>query len=314
MKSGFVLLEILIAIALGAMIGAAIFTSFFQVNRAYNMAEQVIAFDDRAVLVQHQIERDVSGAFIPYIFLSQRETTTTTHETVTTPTKIKTTETTEKEKKKKEGPLEKAFYAEQRDGNLGLLSCVTSNPLPSYDSAKPRVARVTYQLVPEQMRGQKPSYRLFRDEQENISFVQPQAESPGRYELVRGIKSMTVQYRARPPKEKEKKGDKKQSSLQGAQEKKTQEELPPYETFSVWGKEQIEKVKRNLPHFVDVTISFWGRAQKRARSFTFKTAIIADDIKPKKIRKTPPRIQKNIKAKGGRRASGNVWVGSRIRR
>ena len=132
---------------------------------------------------------------------------------------------------------------------------------------------------------------MFRDEQESLTFIQPKTESPAGFELVSGIKSVTVEYKVRPFKEKKEK-------------EKQADKLPPLETFSMWGKPQIEKIKKNLPRFVDITISFWGRAQKRARNFTFKMMIVADDIKPEEIRKTPAKTKNKTETTGSVRARG----------
>ncbi len=292
MRPGFVLIEILVAIALGAMIMAGLFTSFFQINKAIKMADQAVEYDARAVLVYYQLERDLSGAMVPYEFVSQKETTTQVKVTEEVQDKDKKTETTQaqatkKETVKKEEPLERSFYAEVEGGNLKNLTFITSNPLPAYDSIKPRIARVTYQLVPEQQRqGQQPSYRLMRDEQATLKFAQPKTETAQGYELVRGIRSLKVEYRARPPKKEEEK-KKEVSGAAGKQPQKQTEpkpqaeekkkEKPPYEKFPAWGKEQVEKIKQNLPQFVDVVITFWDRMRKQDRSFEFKISIPVRD-------------------------------------
>jgi prepilin-type N-terminal cleavage/methylation domain-containing protein len=290
MKPGFALIEILVAIALGALIMGSLFTSFFQINKSSKVADQAVEYDARAMLVQYQFEHDLSGVLVPYEFVSQKETTTEVKVTESVQDKNKTTETTksqstQKETVKKEEPLERSFYAEDEGGNLKLLTFITSNPLPSYDSKKARIARVTYALVPEkQKQGAAPSYRLVRDEQPVLKFAQSKTETPQGYELVRGIRGLKVEYRARPPSPVAKAMGDKQSSLspkttEDAMVVKPTEEkkLPPYEKFQVWGKDQIKKIKQNLPQFVDVVITFWDRAHKLDRAFEFKIALMVQD-------------------------------------
>lgn len=298
MKPGFALIEILVAIALGALIMGSLFTSFFQINKSSKVSDQAVEYDARAMLVQYQLEHDLSGVLVPYEFVSQKETTTEVKVTKPdfAPTKLRPTQQTQdktqstektlaqaqkKETVKKEEPLERSFYAEDEGGNLKLLTFITSNPLPSYDSKKARIARVTYALVPEkQKQGAAPSYRLVRDEQPVLTFAQSKTETPQGYELVRGIRGLKVEYRARPPKEEKK--DKESSSSPKTTEattggKQPEKKLPPYEKFQVWGKDQIKKIKQNLPQFVDVVITFWDRAHKLDRAFEFKIALMVQD-------------------------------------
>ena len=171
MKSGFILLEIIISIALGSFIGLALFATFFQVNKAYNMTDRIIAFDVRATVVQYQLERDLSGAFVPFVVESEKTITTETKVTVTNKAGIKTTQKKEQESKTQEKPLDKAFHIMMQDGVLSVFSFITSNPMYVYGKQKPRIARVTYSLVPEkQKRGAPKTYTLFRQESSDVLF------------------------------------------------------------------------------------------------------------------------------------------------
>ncbi|MCK5633147.1 hypothetical protein KAH94_05325, partial [bacterium] len=101
MKSGYILLEIIIAIALGAFISSALLTTFFQVSNAYKKTDQIISIDTRVCTISHQLERDISGAFIPFKWEKQSETKTTTTTTTTKKGKTDVKKTVKKEKEKK---------------------------------------------------------------------------------------------------------------------------------------------------------------------------------------------------------------------
>ncbi len=310
MRSGFILLEIIIAIALGSMIGASLFTSFFQVNNAYKVADRIIDVDMRACTVQNQLERDISGVFVPAVFIKQKETKTTTKKTVIKGDKKTVSTKKEKEKEKKEEPLEKAFYAQNKEGKFSFLSCVTSNPLQVYGEAKPRVARVLYQLVEQagNLRGPK-SYKLVRQESLNLNFKVPQKEKDAKgYELSRNIKSISAEYIVIP--------QKKEKNAKEGQKKEPSKEKSDYKIFKQWGPEQIKKANRNIPHFVNITISFWDRSKKKAKKFIFKMLIAAQDLSsdglqkssktqsqsPKKEDKSLEKKKTNVKKKTSKKS------------
>ncbi|MFC1845563.1 type II secretion system protein J [Candidatus Dependentiae bacterium] len=292
MRPGFVLLEIIIAIALASLIGAGVFSSFFQVNKAYKSADNIIDIDAKAGLVQHQLDRDISGAFVPFVLKSMKETTTTTVVTVTTGDQKEASETKEKEEELKRQPMEKAFHARLQDDKFSFLSFVSNNPLTVYDKIRPRIARIVYQLVPEkERRGDFSTYNLIRSELSELPFVEPKEDGTPEegirpHELATGITDMSIDFIVRPVKEKKKEAEGEQEEVED------QEKEVPYQKFKEWGDEQIKKVNRNIPHFVKITISFWDRLQKTSKTFVFKTAIIADDAPPlerKKPKKEPEK-------------------------
>lgn len=65
MKTGFVLLEVLIAIVLASIVGAALFSSLYQTNRSAETIDNLINIHSKIALAAQQFERDLSGAFIP---------------------------------------------------------------------------------------------------------------------------------------------------------------------------------------------------------------------------------------------------------
>jgi len=310
MKSGFILLEIIIAIALGSLIGLAVFSTFFQVNRAYNTADRVIAFDVRATTVQHQLERDISGAFVPFVVEGQKTVTTVTQVTVKDKTGTKIAQKKEQEKEVQEKPLDKAFYVELQDNLLALFSFITSNPMHVYGKQKPRIARVTYSLVPEKQRGGgEKTYTLFRQESSDLLFKKLKEKGERGSELVMRVGRMSLEFTAKPAKQKEDNQKKK--------DEKEKEQEAKYETFSTWGPQEIKKLKRELPNIVTTTITFWDVPRKRKKKFVFKTAIVTDtvqtDTHKKKKQQTKAAPKKN-KIRGGNEGKRVAYRSSRTRR
>jgi len=298
MKPGFSILEILVALALGTFIGSAIFTSFMQVNRGYKVARQVVDLDFKMCVVQHQLDRDLSGAFIPFSLKKKKE------ESASSPVDGK--KTGQKREEKVETPLKDGFLSKVTDGNTTLFSFVTSNPLSVYGHMVPRVARVVYQLIPEKQRSGEPlSYALFRTEYKELPFEEPKEKSSEGIKVIGGIKSMLLEYEVKVAEEKE--GSKEKEG-----EKKPEEFT--YETTNVWSEEHAKKFKRNLPSVVTATISLWGKAKKRFRKFVCKTAIVADSLPPKKVKPPEkPKPQKPEK-KANQKKSQQKGVGKIARR
>jgi len=303
MKSGFILLEIIIAIALGSLIGLAVFSTFFQVNKAYNMAGRVIAFDVRATMIQHQLERDLSGAFVPFVVEKQETKITVKQVTVKDKAGTKTAQKKEQEKEVQEKPLDKAFHVEVQDDSLALFSFITSNPMHVYGKQKPRIARVTYSLVPEKQRGSGPkTYTLFRQESSDLLFKKLKEKGERGNELVMRVGRLSLEFTAKPAKKKEdnqKKEDKKEKELE-----------TKYETFSTWGPEEIKKLKRELPNIVTTTIMFWDSPKKRKKQFVFKTAIVTDTVQTD----THKKSKKGAPKKGGKAGKRVSFRSTRTRR
>jgi len=263
MRQGFVLLEIIIALALGALILSALWMTFFQVNTAYKMADRWIDFDMRAAVVQHQFERDLSGAFVPMILIKKEKAISEKKSSFAKQSEKKASE--KKETKKEDRALENSFISKNKDGNLQFITCVTSNPLQIYGNKKPRVARVTYSLVPEKSSDKK-TYQLIRQETQSLPFVEPREGLVKGQELAAGIQSLTVDVGVRLIEENKKK------TTDG--EKKS----PKLEIFKTWGKEQIKKSKKQTPDFVTMTISFWDKQKKRSQRFVFRSDIVVSSV------------------------------------
>ena len=66
-RTGFTLLELVIAMAISSILAIALFTSFYQINRSSRLVEQTISIDMRASILENLLEKDISGVFVPKI-------------------------------------------------------------------------------------------------------------------------------------------------------------------------------------------------------------------------------------------------------
>ncbi len=168
-KQGFTFIELILALAISSLIGAALMLSFGQTQKGARIVERMIDTDVRILLMLNQFERDISGAFVPRYSLSKEK--------------------------------EKVFFSKQdAKKNVQELTFITCNPLQVYEDYKPRIVRVTYRLVAESDRGD--SFKLLR--KENKALAYDSKEKVAEYQLVSGIKSMQITYYV-PEQEKEKK-------------------------------------------------------------------------------------------------------------
>lgn len=255
-KSGFSLIELLIATFIASILGTLLFFALYQVNRSVPIVDNTTAIYEKAALINAQFGRDLSGVAAPNEFYYRQPEPSAAAKAKADREKKKSEEAKKKsESEKKESaevkeaeaekkpkkPLEKIFYSTNKDGALNQLSFLTTNPLQVYwtdktGSAKPRIARVLYTLKEE--KGTPKSYSLTRKESPNLEFDQitkTGKEGPQEYTLAEGIKSLTAEYTYYVPEKKpslrqeasagrEKGGEPAEGA--GAAKKATQTEAP----------------------------------------------------------------------------------------
>jgi len=269
MKKGYIILELLLAFAISSMVMGALFTTFNQTNKAVAMMDRIASIDMRTLLLQNQMEIDLSGAFVP----QERQK------------KEKTGDKDKKKDVKKEGkqgkkeeefedvPLKKAFFVKDKGANIELLTFITTNPLPSYGALKPRIVRVLYKVVPEKATSKgetKPSFKLLRQEHETLSFAKFEKSKAIRpYEVIKNIKKITAEYTVSVEKdqEKEKKGGGEKSSVQTKGQAK--EPKIEFKTLKKWGKEQIKKTKKQKPDMCKFKVELWDDLRRSFKTFEF---------------------------------------------
>src|SRR3990167_9266829 len=73
MKSGFTLIELIIAFAVSTMITGALFLSFSQVQKSTKIIEKMLSIDSPIFTFSNQFEKDISGAFEPKFWFPKEE-------------------------------------------------------------------------------------------------------------------------------------------------------------------------------------------------------------------------------------------------
>jgi len=226
---GSILLEIIIGIAISSLIGVALMNTFFQSNTMVQVLDDIFTRDRRTSIMNHIVERDISGIFIPeYVPVKEKKATS------------KPTPPGQQPQKKEPEPartLEKVFYAVHGgDGNLKTLSFITTSVLGAYGVAKPRIARVVYRV--DEIKGEKDAkktaYKLTRQESDNLDFdaFKPDAAKPIRaFEIVDNVKNITCEYGVLTKKDKKtelKLSKEWLSDEKGKSKDKKQEEKPKF--------------------------------------------------------------------------------------
>jgi len=167
-RPGFTLMEVVIATAIASVISVLLLQSISQINRTRSQLENRISLYSRAAIVQQQLERDLSGA----LSFTERDWKAPEGAAQSGDEKEPEGPPTFKLKNGKNSENQiyppSLFVASTRDGMLDELTFFTCNPLQQYWGPKagrprPRIARVTYRLVPEK-NGTEKSYALTRQE------------------------------------------------------------------------------------------------------------------------------------------------------
>lgn len=227
MKKGFTPLEIMIALAIATLLGGLLMQSLYQLTNTMARVDQISTLDMRVIVFKNLLEKELSGAFVPQLVpLEQKEKKVETAS--------KNSEKSREPEQKKTVTPEKAFYSQNSNGQLQLLTFITSNPLPVYNMAKAHVARIVYTL--EADNSLPGTFLLLRKEISDI--MQKEYEGAKSFAIITGIKSLTVEFLAAPEPNKNKE--------QKAQEKEIIEKKE-FKKFDTWGQQQSEQQEQTLP-------------------------------------------------------------------
>lgn len=242
MKSGFMLLEVLIALAISSMLSLVLFFCVDQIAKAGRIMDNVMDTHMRDELVMHLLERDISGAMVV------------------------------------EAPYKKVFFSSQKDNNLELLTFITNNPLILQASSAPvKMVRVVYRLVPAKKENKKEGQRyvLTRQEIADITFDPTDKENRQEknedlqtaraYEVVDGILSCQLLFKPRKQEDEQKGKDSK------AKEQK--EQLTWDSDSKIDGKDRTEN--QLIPQEVTCKIEYKGE-KKAKQVLTVRVPILAD--------------------------------------
>jgi len=295
--SAFTLLELVISIAIAAILSLSLTMLLNQSYASQKKLETLTALYERAALLFTQLERDLMGATIPIENILALETSSSASSYAeATADKKATADRAEKkgEKKtepapssadKKEEPVYKPFdrvFYYKRANNQLFFSWITHNPLQLYwgsgvGVARPRIARVMYRL--EQDPADKTLFKLLRSEGFDLTYAPYEKHSEQKYKgyaLVEGIKSLKITCVAVIQK-------KESSSASATADKQKKEQQPPQtevKTADTWewplpkddSKKTDEKKTEELPPLpqgVRIELVLWDEATEREVTFEY---------------------------------------------
>lgn len=291
-RPGFTIIELLVATMVASILGTLLVQMLFQVNRVSTTADDRMTTDERAMVMFTQLERDLSGAFIP----EQKE-----------PEEKKDSE---KSDEKKEAKLTKIFFG---DGRGSVLTFITNNPLPTYWDArvsKPKtaIARVVYTLTEDQKL--KGSFNLDRFETEDITDVSMLEKEHKQHfmRLASGIKELKLQFIEQKDRQKEQQKEepsappkpggaqKPAPKAMGATKKEEPAPIIEYAPTDEWDtdkkvEEQKGVFRHQLPAFVKIQIALWDNRKKGTTQFEYMVSVVPDK-QVKKGFKSPQEQEK----------------------
>ena len=306
MKQGFALLELLIALAIAAIVSVSL-TLFLDQTRRYQASiEDRVSVYTRASVALHQFEKDVMGAHVP-IQNKEYEKAQKKKTQPKTPAQTKETpkpapQETKEKKAEPVKPVARVFYVEQSRDMLKRFTCITSNPLQVYWSkqvgrAKPKIARVVYSMVPDTQ--QDGSFILMRQEGDALDLKAYATKGDAKiraYELIDGVKSCTLTFTVFHEPEQPKKGEKAPPQPQKRQvEERTSWDWPVEQK-----KEEKKKPEPALPNFVTINLELWDERYERTTEFTYTVPVMADTREEQKEEEKP---KKETPGKGTKPAS-----------
>jgi type II secretory pathway component PulJ len=269
MKSGYVLLEVIIASAIAAMLSTILLTSMTQLTRSTAAAYSLMSVDMRLMLFFKQFEHDISTAFVPRVKKEREEA-----QAAQTTTPASGQQQAQQSQRIELEPLPKSFIGKTVDGRLQELSFITTNPIPSYNIAKPRIMRVVYRLVQEPER--KDSLRIMRYETPELSLQELPKESTQNFMLIDHVKDFKMEFVAYVQEPQQ------AASRPGQQQTQTGAQQPPPPKRKIvvqeWPSRDLEEQRANLiPDQVVVNMVLWDLNYKHETHVSYVIPIIAPE-------------------------------------
>ncbi len=277
-KPGFSLIEVVIGTMLSAIIMGVLYSSFTQIRKALDQSNYVIDVHTQIITLYNQLEKDLTGAFVPSKLSDQKlaQEQTSTQDQKDMPDILKELLGRNNEPEKKAAPaeehepekkLEKIFYSENDKESLKLLTFITTSALQVYGEVTPRNVRIVYRLVPD--KNPEGTFTLIRQESTNLEFKAFEETGNKKirsYPLATGIQRFSVKFLY----------EKEDEKREGA---------PELIAVMQWGgPEHEEQHKKILPQYIEITGVLIDALRGREREYIFKYMIPAygSQTSPKK--------------------------------
>lgn len=303
-KNGFILIEILVSLAISAIILTALYNFLYQANSSVTRVQRVSSIDTRDLLMQNQMESDLSSAIV----LFERKVKSQDGQKAGTAQASGAGSGAKNKKEEYEDvPLKKCFYSKNNGDNLEVLTFVTGNPLKAFKKPKSQICRIIYKVIQDKQKSRVGagrqadpiSFTLFRQESDLLGFEEMEKSKPASYIFVKNIKKIAIEYTVavKPEEKKDKKdddskasqGQKSKASAQVSQEKK--EQKVQYKSFKSWAEQEIKNTKKDRPDFCRIYGQLWDDVKKVSRNFEFKFFVCIPEGEPEKIKADKPVAQ-----------------------
>lgn len=194
MKPGYTLIELVIVVLFLSIIVSTVLGGYFFITRVMVVVDRAVSVDMRLALLRSQLEREVSGIFIPLQAIQGP-----IQKVQVDDQKITASAAATKEQAK---PIvSDVVYSKNKGDMLAELSFVTSNPIAAYSGAdnaggvQARIVRVTYRVV-QQDKEQR--YSLLRSETTTLSREEIkkllQQKKIREYEFIGNIKHISLEF------------------------------------------------------------------------------------------------------------------------
>lgn len=265
MKSGFTLIEIMIATLIASVLSISLFYSYSQTNRMVGFIDDYVEIFDAAILIDQRFSKDVSGAFIPVQAIRQKKDDKAKKEPDKKKVDAKQPDVKKSEKEQNKAPvLKDPFISKNFENNLTMFSFITNNPVRSFwgkqsGGPKTNVARIVYTLEADKTAPKdKPKFTLYRQEGQdlNLSSYTNKESQVERYAVAENVKACKILFIATD------------------EHDKTTE----VKEFTDWVTSKDEKDFRSkikLPETVVLTISLWNTDQTRDKEFVLVVPVAA---------------------------------------
>lgn len=289
MKSGFTLIELMLALLISSLMVISLYQMLSQTRRGVARITDIMDVDVPLIALYTQLEKDVTGMFAPQKALKpfiekemKKKQAQTKQEAQQRQQQTPSIPATAQEKKAPEDPV---LVIEQKGTDL-FWSFITTGTLQTVDREgklvpTPYVRRVAYMLEkdPNNPAALRLMYRYETDRTDLKPLRAPQF-SPS-YEIASGIKNFSVELTVYEAVE-EKKANAEQE--QKGQEKK----VPPSAALKEWKESEVwDKYKSLIPAYVMIKGSRVDSAGKIEYPFEFMFKVYAyNQYRPK-----PPASQ-----------------------
>jgi prepilin-type N-terminal cleavage/methylation domain-containing protein len=268
MKKGFSLIEVIISLMITLIIMSLLYQAISQTRTSVSRIEYSIMSSSQLMLVQNQLEKDLSAVFVPFAskpLLSEKEKAKKEKKDEKFKEDNARQQSTDSDNKKSKDPLKRVVYATSENDNLKILSCITTNALYVYGVTTPRVVRILYTVRPDPLN--EGLLIMVRQESTDLDFEAVEGEKANKlrsYTLMAGLKK--VQMRFLLEKEPEKKNE------SASEKERVQHELV---TVSEWTDEQTKEYKKLFPHYIECSGTLVDPRTQRESDFVWRFILYA---------------------------------------